>query len=129
MEIEIDTKSKMPAYLQIVTQITKAVRMGTLAAGHSLPPVRQLASDLMINPNTVAKAYKLLEVSRVVVGAGRKGTFVADHAKVSIEQNNSFDAKLELGALLSSFKGRGISAEEISTLLFEHINELKGTSS
>lgn len=102
--------------------------MGTLAAGHSLPPVRQLASDLMINPNTVAKAYKQLEVARIVAGAGRKGTFVADHAKVSIEQNNSLDAKHELGALLSSFKGRGISADEISALLFEHINELKGTA-
>ena len=129
MEIEINTKSSEAVYAQIVSQITRAVQGGLLKPGYSLPPVRQLAGDLMINPNTVAKAYKQLEMARVVIGAGRKGTFVADQAKEFIEQNNSQDAKHELGTLLKSFKGRGISIDEISALLFDQINELKGTSS
>ncbi|MBT6031884.1 MAG: GntR family transcriptional regulator [Kordiimonadaceae bacterium] len=107
-------------------QIRYAVQEGGLKSGHSLPPVRQLAGDLMINPNTVAKAYKLLESQKVIRGAGRKGTFIEDNAAVHIERSNQADARYELGQLVKTFEGRGMTVKEIRLLLFNHIEKLRG---
>lgn len=126
MDIEIDTKAILPVYEQIVRQIRNAVQSGDIKSGYSLPPVRQLAGDLMINPNTVAKAYKLLESQKVIRGAGRKGTFIEDNAGVHIERSNHVDARYELSQLVKSFEGRGMSVKEIRLMLFNHIEKLRG---
>lgn len=126
MNIEIDTRARLPVYEQIVRQIRNAVQSGNIKSGYSLPPVRQLAGDLMINPNTVSKAYKLLESQKVIRGAGRKGTFIEDNAGVHIERANHVDARYELGQLVKSFEGRGLTVKEIRLLLFNHIEKLRG---
>lgn len=126
MEIEINTQSTEAVYVQIVSQISRAVQDDKLKPGHTLPPVRQLANDLMINPNTVAKAYKQLEAARVVIGAGRRGTYIADGAKDYITHNNNLDAKVELHNLMKVFQGRGLSGKEMRNLLFDQITQLKG---
>ncbi len=77
----IDTKGALPVYQQIVEQIRTRVRDGALLGGDPLPSVRQLASDLGINPNTVAKAYMLLERDSVIETVRRRGTFIAQNAK------------------------------------------------
>ena len=125
MEIEIDTKSPEPVYAQIVRQIREAVQRGMLQAGHSLPPVRQLAGDLMINPNTVAKAYKQLEGERVIRGAGRQGTFVEENAKAQIELSNNQDAQHELDNLLRDLERRGMTRAQIKIILFDQIERLE----
>ena len=90
MELSIDTSIPLPVYEQIVNQIEQAVLNRALPAGSALPRIRQLAGDLEINPNTVAKAYQILEQRRIVVTAGRKGTFVhpagLDHVRDHAEQ-------------------------------------------
>ena len=126
MEIEIKISSPEPVYKQIVRQISEAVQTGGVKGGYSLPPVRQLAGDLMINSNTVAKAYKQLEQMRVVRGAGRAGTFVEENAAAHIAQNNSVSAKIELDGLLKSFVDRGIPGPEVRILLFDSIEKLRG---
>ena len=85
MRFAIDSQSGVPFYRQIIDQIQFAIGNGRLGCGDRLPTVRQLAVDLKINPNTVARAYQELEIRGVVNTQMGTGTFVGD-AKVSISQ-------------------------------------------
>ena len=78
MRITLDRSSPEPLSEQLATAIAERIRRGSLAPGSRLPTVRALAEDLELAPNTVAKAYGALEDKRLVVGRGRRGTFVTD---------------------------------------------------
>jgi len=75
--IAIDTTAAEPPYEQVKTQITAQAGSGALAAGTRLPPVRQLAEQLGLAANTVAKAYRELEQAGVIETRGRAGSFIA----------------------------------------------------
>lgn len=77
MIIAVDTKSPVPPYEQVRAQVAGHVTDGTLTPGSRLPTVRQLAKDLGLAVNTVARAYRELEQTGVVISRGRHGTFVA----------------------------------------------------
>jgi len=79
--LEISTHSPVPIYEQIVDGVQRLVRRGDLTPGSVLPSVRQLAGDLEINPNTVARAYRALERDGILKTAGRRGTRVAADAR------------------------------------------------
>ncbi|HEY5800401.1 MAG TPA: GntR family transcriptional regulator [Burkholderiaceae bacterium] len=113
MDIEVDVSSPEPAYEQIVRQIVHAVLTGALAAGAALPSIRQLADDLELNHNTVARAYKLLEGEHVIVTAGRKGTFVGHDAARRIAARTTRDAQFEMERMVLDLAARGLSAGEI----------------
>lgn len=74
--LTVDPGSGVPIYLQIIAQIKRSVALGVLAAGEQLPTVKQLAVDLTINPNTVARAYRELERDAVIETAAGRGSFV-----------------------------------------------------
>ena len=76
--IQITTGSNDPVYVQLINQISHAIAQGSLKTGDKLPAVRKLASELVINPNTVAKAYTHLEQAKLVVTKTGSGTYVAD---------------------------------------------------
>ena len=76
MVLTIDPDAAAPPYEQIRAQVAEAVRGGSLPVGTRLPTVRALAADLELAPNTVARAYRLLEQTGVVRTRGRLGTFV-----------------------------------------------------
>ncbi len=78
MLIHISTNDGVPIYLQVVNQIKYLVAAGRLAAGEELPPIRVLANQLLINPNTVARAYRELEVAGIVEKRRTAGTYVTD---------------------------------------------------
>jgi GntR family transcriptional regulator len=78
--IEVHTQSPVPIYAQIMDRIRGLIRDGRLLPQAQLPSVRQLASDLEINANTVAKAYSLLERDGLLDTARRRGTVVANSA-------------------------------------------------
>lgn len=124
--MEIDVDSPVPAYEQIVRQISQSVLDGTLAVGNSLPSIRQLAGDLQLNQNTVAKAYKKLESQRVLVTAGRNGSFIRRDAARYIVQNQSQDAQFQLEELVASFENKGMSKAEIYTLLKNQLSLVAG---
>lgn len=124
MDIEINTTSSEAVYAQIVRQVREAVQAGAVTGGHSLPTVRQLAGDLMVNPNTVAKAYKMLEAQRIVRGAGRAGTFIEDNALVQLELSNNSDAKYELASVLKSLQHRGLNNAQLQQLLLDEVEKL-----
>jgi GntR family transcriptional regulator len=74
--LTVDPSSGVPLYLQIIEQIKRSVALGVLAAGEQLPTVKQLAVDLTVNPNTVARAYRALEREAVIETAVGRGSFV-----------------------------------------------------
>ncbi|MEZ6040960.1 MAG: GntR family transcriptional regulator [Planctomycetaceae bacterium] len=78
MQIRISQEDGTPVYQQLVTQIRMLVASGRLEEGQQLPPVRRLAEQLTINPNTVARAYRELETAGVVVTRRGSGVFVSD---------------------------------------------------
>ncbi len=76
MIIRVDTASALPVYEQIRAQVIRMVVAGTLDPGARMPTIRQLANDLQLAKGTVAKAYALLEASKVLESRGHKGTFI-----------------------------------------------------
>jgi GntR family transcriptional regulator len=116
MEITVLASSPEPVYEQIVRQIQDAVASGGLAPGAALPTVRQLAGDLQLNRNTVARAYKQLEDRGVILTAGRKGTFVRDNASREVERIKSHRAERNVRQLVAGLLGEGLSRAEIETL-------------
>ncbi len=76
IEFRLDPSSGVPTYLQLVQQVEHALRLGYLEPGDQLPKVRDVVAALTINPNTVLKAYKELEVKGLAAGRPGQGTFV-----------------------------------------------------
>ena len=78
-EFTLDTASGVPFYRQIIRRIADAVLAGTLPPGTRLPTIRSLASQLKINPNTIAKAYAELELRGIVTTQVGSGTFISEN--------------------------------------------------
>jgi GntR family transcriptional regulator len=76
LEIQLDVKSGVPFYRQIIDQVKAAIATESIAPGERLPTVRQLAVDLSVNPNTVSRAYTELELTGLVETQMGSGTFV-----------------------------------------------------
>ena len=95
IELRIDSRSGLPAYLQIVQQVKQALRLGLLHPGDQMPTIRELVASLAINPNTVLKAYRELEMEGLIGGRPGQGTFVLETLPGS-----SQDDLAEMGASL-----------------------------
>ena len=80
LQIQLDVKSGVPFYRQIIDQVKAAIATGAIASGDRLPTVRQLAVDLSVNPNTVSRAYTELELTGLVETQMGSGTFVGNRA-------------------------------------------------
>jgi GntR family transcriptional regulator len=76
IEFRLDPSSGVPTYLQLVQQVEHALRLGYLKPGDQLPKVRDVVASLAINPNTVLKAYRELEVKGLTTGRPGQGTFI-----------------------------------------------------
>ena len=105
MFINIDPSSGLPIYLQIAQQIKTAVAMGRLHAEDPLPSVRQLAVDLAVNPNTVARAYLDLEIEGVIYKRQGAGTFVSSQG---VEMSRAERRKV-LGELMEKALVEGVN--------------------
>lgn len=75
--IRLDLKSGIPVYRQIIDQVLAGIARGSLTAGTQLPTVRQLAVDLSVNPNTIVRAYRELEIRGVLDTQQGSGTFIS----------------------------------------------------
>jgi GntR family transcriptional regulator len=78
MRLELDFRGKVPIYAQIVGQIENLVATGVLKPGDQLPTVRQLAADLRVNFNTIARAYRLLDEAGVISTQQGRGTYLLE---------------------------------------------------
>ena len=101
IRFELDLKSRVPIYVQIVEQVKEMIAAGKLRPGDQLPTVRQVAVDLMINPNTVSRAFLELEHAGITYTQRGIGTFVSDDigASFSEKETNKRTQKLVRGFL------------------------------
>lgn len=113
MEYAIDLKSGVPFYRQIIEQIKFAIGRGDLQPGDRLPTVRQLAVDLSINPNTVIRAYRELEIEGVLDTQQGSGTFVGERRPQidALERRRMLDQILT--ELLARASGYGFTLDEV----------------
>lgn len=116
VDLKIDTKNGSPIYLQIVEQIKRSVAMGRLKPEESLPSVRQLAMELTINPNTVARAYLELEHGGVIYKRQGQGTFVAAQGLDASRRERQKAVAGMLERAIVEAVGSGMTAEEIEQL-------------
>ena len=124
----LDLATGVPAYRQIIDQVLGAIASGTLSGGDQLPTVRQLAVDLSINPNTVVRAYRELEIRGILTTQQGIGTFVTTQPVPVDEAVRQRQLDQLIGDLLARAGAAGLSADEIVARLQEFINEQRGIS-
>ena len=117
MNIRISANDGVPIYLQIVNQVKYLVASGRLAPGVELPPIRVLAERLLINPNTVARAYRELEVAGVVVKRRTAGTFVSDNGSPLARRERLKILTERIDALLAEARQMDFNIDETVQLL------------
>ena len=118
-EFRLDSQSGVPVYRQIIDQVLGGIAGGGLRAGYQLPTVRQVAVDLSINPNTVVRAYRELEIRGVLETQQGTGTFISQQ-KV---KHDEVERRRQLTQLVSEFVSRagaaGFTIEELQEQLHE----------
>src|SRR5271167_1747404 len=116
----LDLHSGMPVYRQLIDQVRSGIASGTLNAGDQLPTVRQLAVDLAINPNTVLRAYRELELGGLLETHQGTGTFISEK---KINRNNA-ERERQLGQLAGDFAARAGAAGFTVEDLLERLREM-----
>jgi GntR family transcriptional regulator len=129
MFIEINPSSGLPTYLQIIKQIKYSIAAGALKSGDRVPPVRELATQLRINPNTVAKAYRELQHEKIIIARWGEGSFVTDQGTDDIGKKERVRIVSELldNALVQAFHFN-LADEELRNLLNQRLESLKKRS-
>ena len=115
--IQISSGSNKPIYAQIVAQISQAIARGELSPGDKLPAVRKLAGELIINPNTVARAYTLLEQQGLLRTKTGAGTFVTDPKLRHKDVGQIHILAERMDNIIKQSLNLGFSREEIEGLL------------
>ncbi len=110
--ISLDYQSRMPIYEQIVQEIERYVALDILKPEQQIPSIREMATTLGINPNTVKKAYSILEQKGVIVTLSTKGTYITPKTDNVIK--NSVDEKIEeIKKIINEIEKYGVSKKEI----------------
>lgn len=113
----VDPRSGVPMYLQLIEQVKRSIAVGALAAGEQLPTVKQLALDLTINSNTVARAYHDLERDGVIETSPGRGSFVRSNGVVADVRRNLADvARTALERAVREGRSLGLEAHELRAL-------------
>jgi GntR family transcriptional regulator len=108
--------SGVPIYLQLMEQVKHAIETGALRSGEQLPGIRPLAEELVINPNTVAKAYRELEHEGVIELRHGAGAFVSDNAGAKHATDKLRAAQTVVATAVERLRARGVTDEEIRRL-------------
>jgi GntR family transcriptional regulator len=117
----LDLHSGVPVYRQIVDQVLAGISSGKLTTGDQIPTVRQVAVDLAINPNTVVRAYRELEIRGVLETQQGTGTFIAHR---EVQQQDDVERRRRLAQLVSEFVARAGGAGFTVDELKEQLNDL-----
>lgn len=105
-QLALDLHSGVPVYRQLIDQVRAGIASGALNAGHQLPTVRQLAVDLEINPNTVMRAYRELELGGFLETHQGTGTFISDKKP----EKNTAERERQLNQMAGEFAARAGAA-------------------
>src|SRR5580704_8938505 len=121
----IDLHSGVPVYRQLIDQVHGGIASGSLTTGDQLPTVRQLAVDLEINPNTVMRAYRELELGGLLETHQGTGTFISDRKP----EKKTGERERQLGQMAGEFAARAGAAGFTVEELIERLEELLPRSS
>ena len=119
---QLDLHSGVPVYRQIIDQVRGGIASGSLTAGDQLPTVRQLAVDLAINPNTVVRAYRELELGGLLETHQGTGTFISTQKMKWADAERTRQLTQIVGDCVSRAGGAGFTVEDL-------IEELRGLAS
>ena len=123
MRFQFDSTARTPIYRQLMEQIREAAARGRLQSGERLPSVRQLSKELVVNPNTVARAYTELEREGVINTRPGLGVFVAaPQAELNSEARERRLGTL-IDRLLTEAVHLGYSAEEVAAMVAERMRQ------
>jgi GntR family transcriptional regulator len=128
MQLRISTGDGLPIYLQIANQVKHMVASGRLAPGDEIPPIRVLAHQLLVNPNTVARAYLELERAGVVVKRHGSGTYISDKGSPLARKERLRILSQRVDALLTEAQHLEIDPEDLLTLIEDRQQCLQPTS-
>jgi GntR family transcriptional regulator len=117
IRFRLDTRTGLAPYRQLVNQVAQAVRVGSLRAGDRLPSVREVVTQISINPNTVHRAYRELEAMHLVEARPGLGTFVAESATRSITPKRQVALEAELRRWIGKARNAGMDDEGIFGLV------------
>ena len=126
MRFNIDPDSGVPVYLQISRAVKRSIALGSLRGGEQIPSVREVAEMLTVNPNTVAKAYQLLERDRIVVTRKGIGTFVADGEVSITEQERRAVISEKFDRALVEAEHLRLTRVEVEEIFSERLEALFG---
>lgn len=126
MMLSIDKTSSKPYYEQLVLSVKESVIQGVLQPGDQLPSVREAAKQLLMNPNTVSKAYKQLEAEQVIVTVKGKGTFIKETQDLPKDTYKIQQLKNQLYNFMIEARHLKIENHEILQWIDEITTELGG---
>jgi GntR family transcriptional regulator len=125
MAFRLDSSSGVPFYRQIIDQVLLAVADGRLKAGTQLPTVRQLAVDLSVNLNTVAKAYREMEIRGIVQTQQGTGTFIAARSATKSRERRKALQDL-VDRVIANGEALGIPMDDLVEALVERAEQARG---
>ena len=125
MRFQINFKSGLPVYLQVVDQVRHAVASGGLRAGEPLPSIRPLAEQLRVNRNTIAKAYAELESQGVIETRAGKGCFVRENTSPLRKQVRRERVMREIDQAIVAAHHLQVDRDEFLGLVKERLNHFK----
>ncbi len=125
MLLRIDPLAARPIFEQVVFQVKAAVARGEVKRGHRLPSVRELARELAINPNTVARAYQALEADGVIVRKQGSGCFVKAGASALRDEERQRRLRESLEQVVTEAYHLGFDAKEIRAALRDALGEVR----
>ena len=117
MQIPITSSDGVPIYLQIVNQVKYLVASGRLSPGDELPPIRVLAEQLLVNPNTVARAYRELETAGVVTKRRTAGTYVSQRGSPLDRRERLRILTGRVDALLAEARQMNVTIDQVLELI------------
>ena len=118
----VNPRSKQPLYEQLVEQLRRQIVLGGMKAGAAMPSVRQLATELGINPNTIQKAYRRMEEEGMILSIPGKGSFVSDDLADMLTKQRE-DQRSKAKQMLQSCREMGLTKEEITQMVEEIYKE------
>src|SRR5258706_5147869 len=124
-ELRLDGASGVPVYRQLIDQVLTAIASGKLAHGDQLPTVRQVAVDLTINPNTVMRAYRELEIRGILSTQQGTGTFITEQKVKAGEAQRRRRLAQMAGELVARAGAEGFSVEELLEVMRDLQDEHK----
>jgi len=127
MQIHISTNDGVPIYLQVVNQIKFLIASGRLAAGAELLPIRVLASQLLVNPNTIARAYRELEMAGIVEKRRTNGTYVSEQGSPLARRERVKILTERIDALLAEASNLGVELDDVMKLVQQRYASIQST--